>query len=54
LESVDLRANRDFFWSQDGVEDFLATAFHAAGDVNKDGLIDIRDITAIARASPAV
>lgn len=51
LESVDLKANRNFFWSQNDVANFLATAFHAAGDVNRDGVIDIRDINAIARGS---
>ena len=49
-EYVDLEANRDYFLSQTDVETFLAEAFHDAGDVNKDRVIDIRDITAIARA----
>jgi len=50
LEYIDLEANRDFFWSQADVQAFLDEAFHGAGDVNKDSVIDIRDITAIARA----
>ncbi len=50
LTAVDLQANRDFYLTQSDVENFLADAFHAAGDVNKDRVIDIRDITAIARA----
>lgn len=50
LEYVDLEANRNFFLSQSEIEDTLADAFHAAGDVNSDGTIDIADITAIARA----
>ena len=37
-------------WSQTDVENYLAEAFHGARDVNKDRVIDIKDITAIARA----
>ncbi len=50
MEFVDLEANRDFWMSQTEVEDRLADYFRRAGDVNKDRVIDIRDVTTIARA----
>jgi len=49
-EYIDLEANRNFHLSQTEVSSFLADAFHAVGDVNKDGIINISDMTAVARS----
>ena len=50
MEWVDLEANRNWYMTQEEVANFLTEAFRMIGDVNLDRVIDIQDISTIARA----
>jgi ABC-type transport system substrate-binding protein len=47
LVNVDLHANRRYFLSQDDIQTLIAEMFHKIGDVNKDGYIDVFDLSRI-------
>jgi len=49
-ESVLLKANRNYYRSADEVEAIVKEAFHGIGDVDYNGVIEITDLSMIARA----
>lgn len=49
-ETIDLEAFREHHLSQTEVEEYLSDAFWAAGDTNRDRVVDIGDMQVIARS----
>ena len=49
-EYVDLKANREYFLSQEEVSTYLEDAFWSVGDTNRDREVDIGDMQVLARA----
>jgi ABC-type transport system substrate-binding protein len=49
-ETVLLKANRNYYRSASDVEKIIDNAFHGVGDVDYNRLIDIKDLSMIARA----
>jgi len=50
MEYIDLKANREYFLSQDEVSTYLADAFWTVGDANRDREVNIADMQVMARA----
>jgi len=49
-EYVDLKANREYFLSQEEVTTYLSDAFWEVGDTNRDRIVNIADMQVMARA----
>ncbi|MHA1710503.1 MAG: ABC transporter substrate-binding protein [Candidatus Freyarchaeota archaeon] len=49
-ESVLLTANREWYMTADEVEEIVTDSFHRVGDVNYSGVIDVTDLSMMARA----